>query len=178
MFKVTLAENAVKEKTLNSVKQKIEREMSKNADMVYKKTAFYVSWSLAGILLLVAPLPKTVFYVAFVGMMAWAIFLMAGFYQQMKKFLIFINHFDQRIKQMVEKEINTQREKSVKNKIGLWLSGQSRQDIENLCISYSVRQFIRHFNQHKRSILARITAYTIAALLFKEALFYLFSHLF
>ena len=174
MIKLTITEKAVKEKVILSVNEKIDRHIVKIINEVNKKTVFYALWSLAAIPLVLIKLPKIVFYIASSVMIVIVLYLLREFVQSLKKILVFINDFDQKIKQFVEQEINKSRGESVKNKLGLWLSGQKHKDIEDFCISYSVRELARRFNQHKRSILVRITAYTIAILLLKEILFRIF----
>ena len=174
MFKLTIAENAVKEKVIHSVKKEIDQQITKITHEINKKTILYLLGSFAGILLLI-PFPKIVFYVASFVMIALALYLMTGFIQNINRIRVFLNDFEQNIKKTVEREINKQKEESVKNKLGLWLSGHSYQDIENLCISYSVRESIQKFNQHKWKIVVRIVFYIIACYLFNKVLFYMFT---
>ena len=103
-------------------------------------------------------------------MILFAIYFLSGFFQLLKKIIVFINNFDKEIEKLVKKEVETAKEVSL-NKITLWLSGQSQKDIENFCISYFVRESTRQFKKHKQLILARVAAYTVAVLLFKEILF-------
>ena len=174
MIKLTLTEKAIKEKVIFSVNKKIDQQVEKIVNEVNKKTVIYTVWSLSAILMLVIKFPKIVFYIASVIMVLVIFYFMVEFFQSLKKVLIFINDFDHKIKRSVEQEIKQSMEGSVKNKLGLWLSGQNQKDIEDFCISYSVRELARRFNQHKRSILVRITTYTITVLLLKEILFKLF----
>ena len=175
MIKLTITEKAVKEKATRSVKKEIDQHIVKIVDEVNKKTVIYALWSLAGILLITIQFPKPVFYIASVVMTLFVLYFLGEFVLSLKKIIAFINDFDGKLKQIVEQEIQKYKEESVKNKLGLLLSGQSHEDIENFCISYSVRELSHRFKQHKWSILVRITAYTIAILLFKEILFILLS---
>ena len=72
---------------------------------------------------------------------------------------------------MVKKEIQNNMKNSISKKVGFFMSGLNQTDIENRCISSFIRELMSRFKKYKQYILIRVTAYTIAVLLFKEVLF-------
>ena len=170
-IKLKPAEKAVHEKIHKSIKERIDQKTNNIVNEINKRTIVYALWSLAGILLIAISLPKILFYIFSFAMILFAVYFIAGFLQSLKQVFTFINSFDQEIEILVKKEIKTALGDSLKNKLGFQLSGQSYKDIENLCISYFVRELARRFKKHKRDILTRVAAYTVAVLLFKEVLF-------
>ena len=175
MLKPKITEKSVKEKVINSTKKKIDQQIRKIVQEIKKKTIMYILWSLAGILLMTFSLPKTTFFIFSSAMVLFVLYLWARLIQPFKITLHFINNFDKEIEKSMEEEIKKQKEESLKNKIGLWLSGQSHRDIEDLVISYSVRELSRQFKEHKWIIVIRIGAYTISVLLFSKILFYMLT---
>ena len=173
MIKLTLtkAEKEAQDRILNSIKKKMDQETIKFDSEIKKKTSYYVLWSIGGILLIIIPLPKVLSFIFSFAMIWFMIHLLRDFLRLLKKVLPFINDFDQEIKKLVEKEIRVVKEDSLKTKLGLMLSGLNQKDIEDLSISYFVRELIHRLKKYKKAILVRIIAYIVAVLLFREVLF-------
>ena len=167
-------EETIKKRVITATKKKIDQVIIKIIHELNKKTVIYAVWSLVGILLMILHPPKTVFVVLSFIIISFAVYLIIQSIKSLKLIVSFINHFDEEVKKRVEKEIQSQTEESLKNKLGLWLSGFNSKDIENLFISYAIRELARRFKKHKRIILSRIAAYTTAVLLFKEVILYMF----
>ena len=170
-LKLTAAEETVRAKTIQAIKQKIDRKTAEIVSETDKRTIIYALWSLAGIFLIFINFPKPVFHVVSFIMILVVGYFLVGFIRSLKKIFSFINSFDQEIKKIVKKEVQDNVGDSLKNKIGLRLSGLNHADIENLCISYFVRELAKRFKKYKQLILIRLVAYTIAVLFFKEVLF-------
>ena len=173
MIKLTLtaAEETVRAKTIKAIKEKIDQKTTEIVSETDKRTVVYALWSLAGIFLISINFPKPVFHIFSFIMILVVGYFLVGFIRSLKKFFSFINSFDQEIKKIVKKEVQDSVGDSLKNKVGLRLSGLNHADIENLCISYFVRELAKRFKKYKQHILIRLVAYTIAVLLFKEVLF-------
>ena len=154
-----------------SIKERIDQKTNNIVNEINKRTIVYALWSLAGILLIAINLPKILFYAFSFAMILFAVYFIAGFLQSLKQIIAFINNFDQEVETLVKKEIEAVLGDSLKNKLGFQLSGQSHKDIENFCISCFIRELAGRFKKHKRDILTRVAAYTVAVLLFKEVLF-------
>ena len=170
-LKLKPAEKIIHKKVINAIKKKVDQKTAEIVNEVNKKTIIYALWSLAGLFLIFFNLPKIIFYICSFVMILVVAYFLVGFIQSLKKALSFINDFELEIKKIVKKEIKSNTEDSVKNKVGLLLSGLNQKDIENLCIAYFVRELVRKFKKYKRYIFIRLIAYTIAVLLFKEILF-------
>ena len=170
MFKLKIAESAVKKEIANQIEILIDKKITEIINEVNKKTIIYVIWSICGITLIFTDLnlPRTVFYIVFSIMMLVIGNLLGEFIKSLNTFFIFINNFNSEIKRIVKKEIKQTEKQSVLNQIGLWLSGQSNTDIENFCISYSIRELAKRFSKKKRVIVIRIVVYTIVVILFRE----------
>ena len=165
------AKEAVHKKIHKSVKEIIDQKTSDIVNEINKRTIVYALWSLAGILLIAINLPKILFYILSSVMIVFVIYFMMEALRPLKKTIAFIDNFDQEIERFIKQKIQTNIGDSLHNQIGLKLSGQSSKDIENICISYFIRELARRFKKHKRDILTRVAAYTVAVLLFKEVLF-------
>lgn len=173
MIKLTFtkAEKEAHKKILDSIKRKIDQKTLEFDSEIKKKTIIYALWSLGGILLIFISLPKPVFFIFSFAMILFAGYFFWQFLQSLKTILQFIDNFDQEITKLVEKEVKAIKEDSLKNKVGLMLSGLSHKNIEDLSISYFMRELAHRLKKHKKAILLRVAAYTIAVLLFKEILF-------
>ena len=173
MIKLTFtkAEKEAHKKILEAIKKKIDRQTVEVVSEIRKKTIIYALWSLGGILLIVISFPKPIFFIFSFVMTLFAGYFFWQFLLSLKTILKFIDNFNQEITNLVEKEIKAIKEDSLKNKVGLMLSGLSHKNIEDLSISYFMRELVHRLKKHKQAILLRIAAYTIAVLLFKEILF-------
>ena len=171
---MTRAEKELKNHILDFVKQSIDQYSLCIEQDIKKKTIFYILWSLVGLLLLFFNFPKMIFWTLCVGMILSFAYINRNFIKSLKKILKFMDQFDETIKELVSQKIKTIEDQSVKNKIGLWLSGQNNKDIEDFCISYFIRELVQRFKMYKQDLLIRMVFYVIAVLLFREIFFSLF----
>ena len=156
------------DKKINSHVQKIfDTQIAKITDEIERKTIIYSALSLLGIFLILTNLPKPIFYTMLFIIICTAGWLVIDFIQSLRTWLKFLDNFERNIKKWIKQGVDKQEESIIHN-VGLWLSGRSNQDIENIAIAYFVKQLIRWFRKNKTFIIVRAVAYTIAVILFKE----------
>ena len=156
------------DKKINSHVQKIfDAQIAKITGEIERKTIIYSALSLLGIFLILTNLPKPIFYAMLFIIISTSSWLVIDFIQSLRIWLKFLDNFEKNITKWIEQGVAQQKESIIHN-VGLWLSGRSNQDIENIAIAYFVKQLIRWLRKNKIFIIVRAAAYTIASILFKE----------
>ena len=151
-------------------KESISRKAAETAEELNRRTRFYIILSAFGLFLILAPLPKIIFFPLCVVLIGAILFLLAGAIRQIAKLLFFIDNFEERLRKFVEQELERVKGTSFKAKAGIWLSGYNREDIENLCVSHIFREFTRQFKKKKRFVAVRIGSFLIIGFLFSKIL--------
>ena len=165
-----VAEKQVKKELISSIEEKIDEYTAKISRDMTQKTTLYALWSLIGIFLLSFPLFNPLFYLISFLMIGFAFYFLLQFLKTLKKVYLFIDHFDKNISDLIETKLQSVKRDPIK-KTGLLLSGYSNKEaIENFCISYFVRSLVKRIKARKGHVIVRLTAYTVAVLLFKEIL--------
>ena len=167
---VPIAEKKVKQEIISSIEETMDEYTVKISREMTQKTTLYALWSVVGIFLLCVPLFKSLFYVISFLMIGFAFYFLAQFFNTLRKIYLFIDHFDKNISDLIETKLQSVQGDGIK-KTGLLLSGYNNKEaIENFCISYFVRSLIKRIKTRKAHVIVRLTAYTVAVLLFKEIL--------
>ena len=176
-IKLPLAEEQVNKKIKSEIKEHTQKETDKIIREINRKTIIYFVLSITGLFLIFVPLPPFIFYSLVFITILITVYLIKEFIKAIKKIFDFINSFDTKIKAIVENKIEKEKEQSLKNRIGFQLSGHDTKSLENLFISYSVRELVYQFKKKKQFIVTRIVAYIVAAFLFHQIFINFFTNL-
>lgn len=172
MLKIDSLTKEVDRKVNVHIQNLIGQKVNEFIEDINKKSLFYLGLSVFSLFLIFVPLPKVLVYCLFFLILAAVCYQLFTLLRVLRRFFQWTDGFDRNIKNLVEKEIK----KSLKgapfsSRMALWLSGRRDEDIEHLCISYSVRELARQLKKQKIAILIRITAYTVIVILFREIFF-------
>ena len=175
MIKLTPIEKKVNKEINGYIKKIICEKIDKIIGEINKKTFIYSILSLVGFILIFFPLPKIIFYISFVIIFMIFCYLLNGSLKLLKSVLNWIENFDDKIKNLTEKNLQAIRKESLKKRMGLWLSGHNNEDIENLALSYSIRELARQVKNKKKDVVVRVLAYyAITWILFNRILMDIF----
>lgn len=180
MIKLNPTEKFIKEEAIRLVNEWLDQQFKEIDSKIHEKTIIYFVWSVFALLLLFIPLSQAIFYVCSLILVLFFLYFIWKFFKLLTKIIRLVITFESKIKQIVKKGLEKEQKKSVLKKIATtpFLSGLKFKDIENLCISHSVREISRRFKKYKKLVIKKISVYSIVCvimgILFREILFKLF----
>ena len=160
IIKISAVEEKAKRQISKKLKPEIDSALEKIILEINKKTYIYAGLSAYGLFLAFAPLPQILFYILCGLMLAALLYLLWSFIKTARMALKWMGSFERLLKREVQKQTQKHIEEIswIEAKI-FSFSGPSKKDIEDFCVSETVRELARRFKRKKWHLLARIAAF-------------------
>ncbi len=170
------ADKAIEKEFKKHIAEYTQQLLIKFKKEIDQKTIIYICWSLIGILLLVLPLSKPMYYSILSLMTIFFMYIMITSFQSLKRLVYLINNFESYVSQVIKTKMQEAKQESWRVALGLWLSRRNFKDFENLVIASIVRELLQLVKNNKIVLCIRAFAYIVALLLFREALTHIIKY--
>ena len=169
-IKISAAEDAVKQRVFEKLAPEINEKLEQISREIHKRTYIYAGLGVYGLFLAFAPLPQILFYILCGLMLAALFYLLWRFAQTARKIVRWMDNFERLLKQEVKKRAQKTKENAnILESFVSVLSGLEDRDIEDICISQTVRALAKRFKRKKWHLLARIGAFAAVIIFLQKA---------